>query len=366
MYHLISHVVYQNGIDIYGPVHVLATYLKSKKQKVQQYFLPLELEGDYQIISARKKEVVPSKHTSMVVKFIYDVYAVFRYVLKYPPRKSDVMIAVDPLNCFPFACLRLFIPFRLIYYTADYADKRFSNPVLNLIYMFLDRVCLLACDQNWCVSQRIVEKRAEQGFAKKALFVPNTPVLPGKPTTQKSSKRNTLIYVGRMDKNMHLPLLLEATKKLKKKIPSLKLQLIGGGAMNSTIEAFIKKNKLQKSVTFHGPLPNAQVIKQIKQSGIGIALYSGGNHWNTYGDSMKIREYQYFGLPVITTTIPSNATEVTDNTCGHVFSPTKVTVDDIVRAVKDIHQHFSKYTKNTAQLARQRMKSKILQLSLGV
>ena len=76
---------------------------------------------------------------------------------------------------------------------------------------------------------------------------------------------------------------------------------------------------------------------------------------------MKIREYQYFGLPVITTEIPSNSSEVLEYNCGVVLDESNFDNNDLVKAILAIQKSYDKYTKNTLKLAKNRDKDKILE-----
>ena len=279
MYHVISHVVFHDEVEIYGPAHVLERFLKARKKETSFLSLPLDLSGSYILRRGGREIKSPVSVSSSLVKWGYDFLYILKYLLKYGVKRQDVVIAIDPLNACLFALLKPFIGFNLIYYTADYSDLRFSNPVFNAVYKYLDKLSLNLCDSNWCVSEGIVEKRTEQGYGKKAKFLPK---------------------------------------------------------------------------------PNEEVIEVLKKSGIGIALYSGGNLWNVYGDSMKIREYQYFGLPIITTTIPSNSREITAFKCGTVFKPEEVTPEKIAESVLAIQKEYNKFTDNSYKLALIRMKDKML------
>lgn len=367
MYHVISHIHSQNGIQIYGPFHVLVLFLQEKKKMVNVVKLPLELDGEYSYQTPTKsyinKEV---KHASTIKKYLFDLFFLFRYILENKIKKDHTIIAIDPLNSFLFSIFKPLIKYRLIYYTVDYSDLRFNSLLLNKIYNLLDLFALKYADANWCVSETIVELREKQGFKAKAYFVPNTPVLSFLPQEQDLKYKNNLVYVGRIDENMNLIPLLQATLQLRKNNRKIKLEIIGGGSLDKKVESFIKKNNMTSYVRFYGPLENSEVIEVLKKSGVGIALYSGGNSWNLYGDSMKIREYQYMGLPVVTTDIPSNSREITRYKCGVVLDSTQVSVESIVESIEKILKSYSNYSRNTFSLVKKRDKNKLFKKLLDI
>lgn len=361
MYHLISHVFHQNSVPIYGPVNVLEQFLTDKKQQFTVVTLPLELSGENIVRqeSGEVREKTNSPH--LVIKVLKDFAFIAKYIFNSNINRSDTVISADPLNTFLFALLKPFFDYRLIYYTADYSDNRFGSVVLNAVYAGFDRVCLYFCDENWCVSSRIVDKRSAQGYGEGAVFLPNTPIFDVKPHVSKHLDRNELVYVGRMDENMNILLVLRVFMQMRSTNNKLRLALIGGGSLDHPIHTLIDRYNLGSYLTHHGPLENAKVISILRKSGIGLALYSGGNSWNEYGDSMKIREYQYFGLPVITTTVPSNASEVLESKSGIVISNSELHDKSLMKAIKTIQNSYSLYCKNAVTLAVERNKTKILE-----
>lgn len=366
MYYLISHVVYNNEVAIFGPIHVVAEYLKLKKKLFIQITAPLTFEGAYEFSAGKKKERSLANHSSTLFKYLADLRYICSKLFNRLPTEKDTVIAADPLCALPFVILRLFQDFKFIYYTVDYADRRFDNFLIEVIYRLLDRSALYMADQNWCVSTRIVEVRKNQGYGKKAVFVPNTNISRTRPTTQKNVFKTKLIYVGRMEKNMFVFETIAAYKRILSEKQQLTLTLIGGGNLSAEVTAHIKKNKLEKFVSYLGPLPNKVVQKQLAQHGIGLALYGDSKNWNRYGDSMKIREYQQFGLPVITTDVPSNAEEVERNTAGIVLPYTAVTPQTIAHSIREIQSNYTNYAKQATKLATANLKTKVLDRLLNL
>lgn len=359
-YHLISHVVFQKKQPIYGPIHVLEKYLLRKNQKVSTVFLPLTFEGVYTIQEQDHTQKTEKIFSNLILKYVYEMFFVFSYLVKKVGVSKQVVVAVDPLNCFPSVIVKMLFGYHLIYYTADYTTQRFSSPILNWIYRTLDTICMKMCDENWCVSSRIVEFRTSHGYQSKAKFLPNTPLFDHPPQRQKVIHRHHLIYVGRMDDQMNLPVLLNTTIQLHRKNPQTTLTLIGGGSLENKIQSFIQKNSASSYIQYLGPLENSKVIQKIKQHGIGVALYSGGNDWNNFGDSMKIREYQYFGLPVVTTGVPSNSQEIEDFKSGIVLDQNKLTTKMVAETITTITENYSQFSKNTVKNAQARLKEDML------
>lgn len=355
MFYLVSHVVYQNAVPIFGPIHVVSEYLRQQGLSSIQITAPLTDEGVYSYITDDFTLKIAAKKRSTALKYIHDVIFFAKMTFKKLPVKADTVIAADPLSALFFSFLKPFLQFRLIYYTVDFADTRFSNKVLDLIYRSLDLFSLRAADQNWCVSERIVQIRRQQGYAKKAVFVPNTNLFAEPPRAQRKHHQKKLVYVGRMEENMYLPQILAACKAAR----TFKLMLIGGGSLDKSIVRYIKQHRLQRMIFYLGPQPNAVVQRQLRSQGIGLALYGTSYSWNTYGDSMKIREYQQYGLPVITSNVPSNADEIRAGKAGIVLE-NKISPATILDALVTVQQNYAMYTQNTRKIALKYIKSEVL------
>jgi len=158
-----------------------------------------------------------------------------------------------------------------------------------------------------------------------------------------------------MEENMYVPQILAACKAAR----TCTLTLIGGGSLDKTIVRYIKQHKLQRKIFYLGPQPNAIVQRQLRSQGIGLALYGTSYGWNTYGDSMKIREYQQYGLPVITSNVPSNADEIKEGKGGIVLD-NKISPATILDALVTIQQNYEMYTENTRKIALKYVKSEVL------
>ncbi len=79
-----------------------------------------------------------------------------------------------------------------------------------------------------------------------------------------------LIYVGRMDGEKRVDILLEAMPDVLKKYPNAHLILVGRGVLQDELRAFSKGLGIQERVTFTGPLPEAQKPDLIRSSDVFV------------------------------------------------------------------------------------------------
>jgi len=76
---------------------------------------------------------------------------------------------------------------------------------------------------------------------------------------QNLQKKYDIVFTGRLVKNKGINLLLSAIKK----IPNIKLIIIGNGPLESKIKKYIKRHKLEKKIEFAGWLPNIENLAKI-------------------------------------------------------------------------------------------------------
>ncbi len=325
-YILITHTaINDKGEDVHGPGHSVRDYFLSKK--IPHIFISHPLSVN---ILRYLSEIVSN------IKICYE-----------NRQKGTIFIGVDPLNAFSgLLAKRLGFVKSYVFYTPDYTNQRFNNNIMNSIYHFIDFVTAKNANHVWCVSERIAEVRAKQAIDDSKLHVlPNTPsirVING----IKSSKPDyrQMVIVGNITKTLNYKLVLESMVTL----PHFKLKIVGGGGFMDGLKAISAKLKLN-NVEFCGPKSHKETIRIMKESGLGLALYSGEYDTNYYGDSMKIREYLACGLPVITTNVTETANVVLAYKAGEVINLNK---ESLISSIKKILKNPEKYKQNAKMAAK--------------
>jgi len=321
MYIIATHaVINETGKDTFGPAHSIEEFLLKKKKKVL-FIMHSLYENNGSIAREKGKIIYESKPVKgMLRKSWAEISANWRLISKVKSRKTT-FIAVDPINAVSGVLLKMFRRIdRLIYFTPDYADKRFDSGVMNAIYHAMDRLSLKFADENWCVSSRIMTKRKKQGAPEsKIKFLPNSPEM-NKIPKHTSGKVKKLVIVSNLTKSLHLTPILDSLAPIFKKYPDVILEIIGGGQEENNFKKLVEKRRLQKKVFFVGQKNHDEVLKILSGSYIGFAIYTKENSWNVYGDSMKAREYAACGLPIIINDIPSTADDITSYSAGLVLS----------------------------------------------
>lgn len=359
-YCIATHIYHVNGTkEVYGPAHDIYDFLASNKKIV--YFIKHDLMGGVESEVLRKKvEKIGRFHNkNLLIRSFEQIWLNFLLGLK--QRGKVYYIGIDPINSLSGVLLKLFRKTdKNVYFSVDYADKRFNNTFLNGIYHLIDKICLYNCDEAWSVSARIVKKRKEQGIADhKNKLLPNSPFFDKK--LIKENKNIDLIIVSNLTKSLNIFPILEVIKIISQKEKSIRLNIIGAGPEEKHFKDVVAKKSMMKYVRFLGQMDHAKVLEEISKSFLGFALYTNENTWNTYGDSMKTREYVAYGIPVIMNDIPSTADDVREYNAGLVVHDinSKTISSFIEKCILD-KEYYNSIRKNAISMAKDFDKKKLL------
>jgi glycosyltransferase involved in cell wall biosynthesis len=285
-----------------------------------------------------------------IFRYLSEIISTLYFVLFSVRKNVLVYVGVDPLNAFSGIILKkIGRVSKVVYYTADFTTKRFSNPLLNIFYHLLDRICINNADFVWNVSTRICEIRKKQGLPSiKNIFVPNIPFLGDSSFLYQNTKRRySLISLGIIGEQMDYLTMFDAVKDLLPIYPDLILRIVGNGPKEVEYKAYVSDIGLNGNVLFLGHLSHENALEEISKSEIGLAVYNGKWGFNYYGDSMKCREYFCFGLPVITTDTHSTVSEIIAFQAGIVCSMDK---NMYKNAISNIFDNYEAYSNSSRRL----------------
>jgi glycosyltransferase involved in cell wall biosynthesis len=137
----------------------------------------------------------------------------------------------------------------------------------------------------------------------------------------KSTTENKLIFIGVLNDNKNLLLLLEAMKMLNKKNMHFHLDVLGDFKdlnYKTTIEDFINQNQLQDQVYFHGWVKQSDTLKLIEAADI-LVLASKQESL-----PMVIAESMAAGKAIVASNIGGVSEMVQQNINGFLFEPNQV------------------------------------------
>src|SRR5581483_672311 len=226
-----------------------------------------------------------------------DFLSAFEFVLR-SPKKYDLFIGLESIFTLSGIFLKQlgFIKI-VVYYVSDYSPQRYSNLLLNNIYLALDRFCCYHADYIWDVSPAMHPARIKAGLDPKksvpVILVPNA-LFPSQISIIPKNKLlpDSLVYAGTLGSENGIEVAIEALPIILQKFPKASLHIIGGDAeLEPDLKQLVKENNIEKNVVFHGFVPAAQgVTKAIQKYMVGLAPYRafpGSARW--YADATKIR-----------------------------------------------------------------------------
>lgn len=362
---LLSHFNYGQVGPIHGPVHTLASYLARRKTPYTYIGYPL-YAGEKSLITTYngKKDTTKKFGSSLklplILKSLHETWFTLSFLRE---NHQDLVIAIDPLNALATVLAKkMGFAKKVIFYTVDYTPKRFPNKLLNDIFHKIDEFCVRNADAVWNVSNKIVERRQEQGVpASKNKYVPNAPSFKvGKPLPANKANQFSVMMVTGITHAPAFTMVIDAISSLIDKYPSIRLSIIGGGPAEQEFKNKVASSKLKGHVEFLGQLDHTALLNTLPKGGLGLAIYTSDYDWVNYGDSMKAREYLLSGLPTIITDVVSTGDDILKYDAGLVVKPTKQDIQKgIEKLIKD-KTYWTKMRSNTLTLSKELDIDKIL------
>lgn len=248
-----------------------------------------------------------------------NVYFFAKKKHEFSNEKVDLFIGLESINAaFGIMMRKAGLVDKVVYYIFDWAPDRYRNPLMNRIYVWLDKFATYNADYTWNITYTIGEAREDVlGYdsAKMSpqIYVPYcVDIDEGWILADDSIDTDLIVYAGGLIPENGPGLLIEAFKLVHEKFPRAKLLLIGGGHEESELRAYADRQGLNKNIEFTGFIADeAKIIEFQKRAAIGVAPYPvmAGSR-KPFGDVIKIRMYIACGLVTVTTPVPPVSREI--------------------------------------------------------
>ena len=277
--------------------------------------------------------------------------------------KYDLFIGINNLNTLAALILkRIGRVKKVIYYTIDYFPTRFENNILNSFYHLIDKVCVRFADETWNVSSVMVSAREKHNAVDRVINNRQYRVpigiwydkAPRKSFSEIDKKK--LIFVGQLLPHMGVDLVIKTMPEIIKKIPSIKLEIIGGGEQKKYLMSLSKELGVQKYITFWGWVRDRRKLEKIMSDGaVGLATFNTEilDEKVKNADPGKIKDYMLLGMPIIVTNAISTINDIKKSRCGIVI---KYKSSDLVSAVVQLlndKNKLAEYRKNALAYVQQ-------------
>lgn len=311
----------------------ILNYLKDKVKKVMLITHPFPEFGHRESIclmyenGQRKEETrISIIQGPFLMQYLHHLLIIY-YLLFKRGLNYDLCIALENLSFISVFPLRLlgFLK-RLVYYSVDFIPQRFQNPFLNYLYHLMDKFACRYSDTNWVMVKEQIQERTRYQItpANSAPFtlvpigydIQNINVL----DVGKIDIYN-IVYMGAIRKSMGPQLAIQSLPTLIKKIPQIRLTIIGSGKYLNNLYKLVTELKIKRYVNFTGYVNSFQKLTQmLAKKSLGLAPYvPAAESFSYYSDPSKIKLYMCCGLPVITTSVATMSNLISKTKSGIVI-----------------------------------------------
>lgn len=192
---------------------------------------------------------------------------------------------------------------KLIYEDIDYFPGFFADTAVIQAAAYLEAQCLKNADLIVSVSVGLAELRNRQ-VEKEIICIPNGVKYQDFAAEAASSITGvpSLLYSGSLGEWAGLDMVMECLPRILRKVPELKLVIIGVGEYEDELHRLVLRKRLQKHVMMHNFTPHHLLPGIFRQSSIGIIPFRPCPLTN-YSSPLKLFEYTAAGLPVVGTRI---------------------------------------------------------------
>jgi glycosyltransferase involved in cell wall biosynthesis len=335
-------ILFSHSTGIVGPIDFLEDYCLKKKYTVFKLQHPLDnYDQQHTLVYRNKRIIIRKKRKDMQfpINLIIDISLTLRFALQ---RQTDITIGANNLDTLVAIIARSIFHKKInkiIYFASDFSEKRYGNPVLDALYLQIEKWVLRYADVTISNTKRAEKKRRQLGLhIARSIIIPNGVTLPNAKFSGKKIDKHTFIFVGNVTKEHGLIPLLENM------LPIINhLVVIGQGEQWEELKGFIKSHHINAELL--SVKPHTYIMKYMQQfAGIGLAPYNTKSRWTFFCSPLKVNEYIACGIPVLISNVPEISQTIMQEKLGIVYKSS---------APEDLKKGLSQFdTNNYAQKAK--------------
>ncbi|MBW3590013.1 MAG: glycosyltransferase [Actinobacteria bacterium] len=207
---------------------------------------------------------------------------------------------------------------KVVYSCVDFVPDRFGKSAATKLYDRLDRYVCRKADARFELSDAALKGRNERHQLSSAEMAPAHVVPMGAwldrvpVTSPEAHAARRIVYLGHLVERQGVKSLIRAVSILRNQNQAVEAHIIGQGPMESELQALSAELGLTELVQFHGFVEDHLEVERLLAScSLGLAPYqTGRGSFTQYADPGKLKAYLAAGLPIITTEVPPNASEL--------------------------------------------------------
>lgn len=219
---------------------------------------------------------------------------------------------------------------RVVHWSIDYSERRFSNPALERLYQLSDYWASSKCDYRIELTSAAALAREESHShhsdqLKPAHIVPlglwESDLKCASPRSAGEPLR--LCFAGSHFPRMGIDLLIEAVAQLHTAGHSVALSIAGHGPETQELQSLVRKLELTSIVKFHGYINGEDALLEwIASHHIACAPYvPSRDPMTSFADPGKIKTFLAAGIPFVTTDSFSSAEQLAARNCAILSEP---------------------------------------------
>lgn len=248
--------------------------------------------------------------------------------------KPDI-IHVHSMRNAGYLALQIYEKYNIPYIITEHSSAYEKKLVSKHEFRKLNKV-VNSSKYNMAVSEKFCTLLNNKFLLSEWHFIPNSvnnAFIENKLVIEKQSF--TFLFVGNLNKNKSVDILLKAFSKFVIKVPDVKLKIIGDGPEKSNLIKLSKKLGIEKNIEFLGSLSREKV--RIEMSNASTLVHP--SRYETFG--VVIIEALAIGLPVIATRCGGPESIIT-NEVGILIDPGSVS--QLADALSDIYKNYKHYS----------------------
>ncbi len=148
------------------------------------------------------------------------------------------------------------------------------------------------------------------------------------PALGKKAPQPTLIYLGRMMKYKQLDVLLQVFQTIQKRIPDIRLYLVGSGPELGSLKTLVQKEKIHH-VTFYDFVTEQQKITLLQEAWIFVTPSS------LEGWGITVIEANACGLPAVSFNVPGLREAIQHQKTGFVVPDQEAMQNALIELIKN-------------------------------
>ncbi|MFC1947591.1 glycosyltransferase [Chloroflexota bacterium] len=335
---------YEPGMDFLHVSH----YREGKLEK------SFKIGADWSFLLKRRK-------TRRIIYYILVMsgilLSVFRLRTKY-----DLFIAID--SPYPFSGLIL-RKLRLVKKVFSIIGDHFPpqqrmqlSTFFSWFYGYADELAQNYSEVVWYFTTRLIDINRNEGVIKNE-SVPRLVVPIGidmemkRDESESNIERNSIGYIGRLNEEIGMELVLEAMGDIVNAVPGMTLKIIGSGDNEQALKTMVHEKGLDDNVVFYGFMADRDKAKKIlSRCAVSVAPYVPGVAYSIqYTDPAKVKEYIECGTPVIMTKVPELAIEINEKKAGFAVDYDREEIARVMLKLLTDDKLWHEYRNNISHLA---------------